>query len=127
MTLGVFSSSYYVEGAKQSAEFLKAFEAKYSVIPSVYSAGAYATAQMLDAALKTAKTKVTGEDLIKAIKDADLKGNVSVTSASTTTTTSSGQSSSAKSKSATTANCGTSTRRPTTRSASSGRSTRRNS
>jgi branched-chain amino acid transport system substrate-binding protein len=76
MTLGVFSSSYYVEGAKQSAEFLKAFEAKYSVIPSVYSAGAYATAQMLDAALKNAKTKVTGEDLIKAIKDADLKGNV---------------------------------------------------
>ena len=74
--MGVFSSSYYVEGAKQSAEFLKAFEAKYNVIPSVYSAGAYATAQMLDAALKTAKTKVTGEDLIKAIKDADLKGNV---------------------------------------------------
>lgn len=75
IALGVNSVSYFAEGSDESAAFTAAFEAKYSAIPSGYAVGAYATAQMLDAALTEAEEKPTGEDLIAAIKAADTTGN----------------------------------------------------
>lgn len=75
LALGVKSVSYYAEGSKQAEEFVKAFEAKYDLIPSSYALGAYATAQLLAATLESVDEKLTGEDLIKAIKAADLSGS----------------------------------------------------
>lgn len=72
IALGLNSVSYYAEGAPQVAEFVAAFEEAYGVIPSAYALGAYATAQILAATLEGLDEKVTGEDLIAAIKAADL-------------------------------------------------------
>ncbi len=76
ISLGIKSVSYYAEGADRVADFVDAFEAEYGVIPSVYAMGAYATAQMLAATLAEADEKPTGEDLISAIKAADLSDTV---------------------------------------------------
>jgi branched-chain amino acid transport system substrate-binding protein len=75
IALGVKSVSYYAEGSKQAQEFVEAFEAKYGIIPSSYALGAYATAQLLAATLSGVDEKLTGEDLIDAIKAADLSGS----------------------------------------------------
>jgi branched-chain amino acid transport system substrate-binding protein len=72
IALGVKSVSYYAEGSNQSAAFVKAFEAKYGIIPSSYALGAYATAQLIAATLADLDEKLTGEELIAAIKAADL-------------------------------------------------------
>jgi len=72
LSLGLNSVSYYAEGAPQVAEFVAAFEEAYGVIPSAYALGAYATAQILAATLEGLDEKVTGEELIAAIKAADL-------------------------------------------------------
>lgn len=72
IALGIKSVAYYAEGAPQVADFVEAFEAKYGIIPSVYAFGAYATAQMLAATLAGLDEKVTGEELVAAIKSADL-------------------------------------------------------
>ena len=69
---GVNSVSYYAEGSDQTAEFVEAFEAEYGLIPSSYALGAYATAQLLAATLAGVDEKLTGEDLVAAIKAADL-------------------------------------------------------
>lgn len=75
IALGVKSVSYYAEGSDQAAEFVSAFEAKYGLIPSSYALGAYATAQLLAATLEGMDEKLTGEELIEAIKGADLSGS----------------------------------------------------
>lgn len=76
ISLGIKSVSYYAEGGDRVADFVETFEAEYGVIPSVYAFGAYATAQMLAATLAEADSKPTGEDLISAIKGADLSDTV---------------------------------------------------
>src|SRR5690554_272045 len=75
ISLGVKSVSYYAEGADAAEEFVTAFEAKYDLIPSSYALGAYATAQLLAATLANVDEKLTGEELIDAIKAADLSGS----------------------------------------------------
>jgi branched-chain amino acid transport system substrate-binding protein len=75
IALGIKSVSGYTEGSPQNAEFDKAFEKRYGVIPSLYALGAYTSAQMLASTLKAAKEKPTGEKLISAIKSADLTGS----------------------------------------------------
>lgn len=76
ISLGIKSVSYYAEGGDRVQGFVDAFEEEYGVIPSVYAMGAYATAQMLAATLEQAESKPTGEDLISAIKSADLGDTV---------------------------------------------------
>jgi branched-chain amino acid transport system substrate-binding protein len=75
LALGLTSVSYYAEGAPQVADFVAAFEEAYGVIPSAYALGAYATAQILAATLEGLDEKVTGEELIAAIKAADLSAS----------------------------------------------------
>ena len=72
LSIGVQSVSYYSESSEDSKEFVEAFEAKYGLIPSSYALGAYASAQLLAATLESADEKLTGEELISAIKGADL-------------------------------------------------------
>lgn len=75
IALGMKSVAYYAEGSPVIADFVSAFEEAYGVIPSVYAFGSYATAQMLAATLSGIDEKVTGEDLVTAIKAADLSGS----------------------------------------------------
>lgn len=75
LSLGINSVSYYAEGAPQVADFVAAFEERYGVIPSAYALGAYATAQILAKTLEGLDEKVTGEELVAAIKAADLSGS----------------------------------------------------
>ena len=72
LSIGVQSVSYYAESSKDSKKFVEAFEKKYGIIPSSYALGAYASAQLLAATLAEADEKITGEELIAAIKAADL-------------------------------------------------------
>jgi branched-chain amino acid transport system substrate-binding protein len=71
IALDVHSVAYYAEGLDTpvNEEFRTAYEEAYDAIPSVYSSGAYLTAQLLDKALTAADgEKLTGEALIEAIK-----------------------------------------------------------
>lgn len=72
IALGMTSVAYYAEGSSVIEDFVSEFEKAYGVIPSVYAFGSYATAQMLAATLSGIDKKVTGEDLVTAIKAADL-------------------------------------------------------
>jgi branched-chain amino acid transport system substrate-binding protein len=78
IAVGVKSVHYYAEGTTlpQTQKFVKNFEAKYGVIPSSYAMGMYATADMLAKALTKAPKKITGADLIEAIKGIDLSESV---------------------------------------------------
>jgi branched-chain amino acid transport system substrate-binding protein len=76
IALDIKSVSYYAEGGDRQSAFVKAFEKEYGVIPSVYAMRAYATAQLLAAALAEADAKPTGKDLVSAIKDADLSDTI---------------------------------------------------
>lgn len=70
--IGIHSVGYYAEGLDTEVNnaFREAYEEAYDAIPSVYASGAYLTAQLLDKALTEAGgTKLTGEELITAIKD----------------------------------------------------------
>lgn len=72
LALGLKSVSYYAESSPQTAEFVAAFEAAYGNVPGAAAFGAYVTAQILAAAIESLDEKVTGADLVAAIKAADL-------------------------------------------------------
>lgn len=70
VAIGVNSVTYYAEGndSDVNVAFRTAYEEAYDAIPSVYASGAYMTAQLLDKALTEAGEKLTGTELIDAIK-----------------------------------------------------------
>ena len=76
IALGVKSVSFYTEGADRVSDFVTKFEERYDVIPSLYAIGAYVSGQMLVAALDDLDAKPSGEELINAMKGADLSGSL---------------------------------------------------
>jgi branched-chain amino acid transport system substrate-binding protein len=78
IALGIHSVGYFAEGSDNpnTKEFVKKFEAKYGALPATYSAGTYAAAQALAEALKKAQKKLTGKDLISAIRALSLSDSV---------------------------------------------------
>ena len=78
IALDIKSTHYFAEGTDeaQTKKFVENFEAKYNAIPSSYAAGMYATAHMLAKTLAAQSKKVTGTDLIDAIKATDLSDSV---------------------------------------------------
>lgn len=76
ISLGVKSVSFYTEGADRVGDFVAKFEERYGVIPSLYAIGAYVSGQMLVAALEGLDAKPAGDELIEAMKGADLSGSL---------------------------------------------------
>lgn len=78
IAVGIHSVGYFAEGSDNpnTQEFVKKFEAKYGVLPSTYAAGTYAAAQALAEAIEKAQAKLTGKDLIAAIRDLSLADSV---------------------------------------------------
>lgn len=71
LALGMKSVSFYAEGSEPNAEFLKAYREEYDLLPTNNSVSGYATAGLLDQALSNASERLTGEELIKAVKASD--------------------------------------------------------
>jgi len=76
IALGLRSASLYAEGADRVADFVATFEERYGVIPSLYAVGAYVSAQVLVAALDELDAKPTGDELVAAMRSADLSGSL---------------------------------------------------
>ncbi|MDQ2697394.1 MAG: ABC transporter substrate-binding protein [Actinomycetota bacterium] len=76
ISLGVKSVSFYTEGADRVSGFVEKFEERYGVIPSLYAIGAYVSGQMLVAALEDLDAKPSGDELIAAMKSADLSNSL---------------------------------------------------
>lgn len=78
IALGQLSVSNWAEGNDDPvvAEFVADYEEAYGVLPSSYAYGMYATAQMLAQAIESSETKITGEDLVSAVKAVDLSTTI---------------------------------------------------
>lgn len=74
IALGQISVSFWAEGNDDPtvAAFVSAYEEAYGALPSSYAYGMYATAQMIAQVYEEADTKLTGEELVEAIKGVDL-------------------------------------------------------
>jgi branched-chain amino acid transport system substrate-binding protein len=73
IAIGLHSVTYYAESddGKVNVAFRDAYEKEYGVVASVYAAGAYQTAQLVDKVLsKAGSDKLTGSKLVDAIKAA---------------------------------------------------------
>jgi branched-chain amino acid transport system substrate-binding protein len=78
IALGQISVSNWAEGNDDPtvAAFVSKYEDEYGVLPSSYAYGMYATAQMLAQAIESSDTKLTGEDLVTAVKAVDLSSTI---------------------------------------------------
>ena len=78
IALGQISVSFWAEDNDDPtvAAFVSDYEETYGVLPSSYAYGMYATAQMIAQVYEEADTKLTGEDLVEAIKGVDLSTTV---------------------------------------------------
>jgi len=74
LALGMISTSIFAEGNDDPAiaKFVEDYEAAYGVLPSSYALGMYITGQLLVQVLEDSDTKLTGEELVAAMKSADL-------------------------------------------------------
>jgi len=74
IALGQISVSFWAEGNDDPtvAAFVSDYEEAYGALPSSYAYGMYATAQMIAQVYEEADTKLTGEELVEAIKGVDL-------------------------------------------------------
>jgi branched-chain amino acid transport system substrate-binding protein len=74
IALGQISVSFWAEGNDEPtvAAFVSDYEEAYGALPSSYAYGMYATAQMIAQVYEDADTKLTGEELVEAIKGVDL-------------------------------------------------------
>ena len=78
IALGQLSVSNWAEGNDDPivADFVAKYEEAYGVLPSSYAYGMYASAQMLAQAIASSDTKLTGEDLVTAVKAVDLSSTI---------------------------------------------------
>jgi branched-chain amino acid transport system substrate-binding protein len=72
--LDLSSFTYWVEGRDSEAvrKFVAAYEAKHKEIPSLYAAGAYMMAQVVDEALRKTGGKIEGAKFIDAARQVSL-------------------------------------------------------
>ena len=78
IALGQLSVSNWAEGNDDPivAEFVARYEEAYGVLPSSYAYGMYASAQMLAQAIASSDSKLTGEELVTAVKAVDLSSTI---------------------------------------------------
>jgi len=78
IALGQLSVSNWAEGNDDPivADFVAKYEEAYGVLPSSYAYGMYASAQMLAQAIASSDSKLTGEDLVTAVKAVDLSSTI---------------------------------------------------
>jgi len=78
IALGQLSVSNWAEGNDDPivADFVARYEEAYGVLPSSYAYGMYASAQMLAQAISSSDSKLTGEDLVTAVKAVDLSSTI---------------------------------------------------
>lgn len=74
IAVGIHSVSYFAEGsdAQGTAAFAEAYQERYGLVPSVYAAASYTAAEVLATALEDSSAKLTGEELIAAMRDLNL-------------------------------------------------------
>ena len=78
IALGQLSVSNWAEGNDDPivADFVAKYEEAYGVLPSSYAYGMYASAQMLAQAIASSDSKLTGEELVSAVKAVDLSSTI---------------------------------------------------